>query len=572
MTIPQSAWLPLVRLLLVAAAAATLAAQSIVLPRGASGREGNSLTDYPWNRANDAMRVQFIYDPRGFTEQGVISPVRIHSLRFRANGWAAHTAGSYAGVTIQMATGTGSYLTPDLVFANNLGADVQHVLTAGTVPLLAIPNPTAPNAAFIDLPISPAFVYDPILGGLVVDIELPANSYGGTGAGSTDAIFGPATRVTRVFNLDGSAVADDFTPDSGAVIELGYTLVGTAATVTAYGAGCVDEGRATFYEVFSGPTTPDLSGSTGLVNSVVLQPSAGGYAVAPAGGAWFAPASTPLILADDQVAAPFTLPWNFVHPGGATTEISLSSNGFLWLDGTSTVPDYDPAPFKFVRDGPRIAGAWQDLAPNIAGSVHLDVDPSGNAVYATFLGVPEYNQPNTNTFQIALFQDGRVELRWQGIDIRTGHMMIGYSPGANAIDPGAMDISAALPFATAPDRKALRLRATTRPVMGQAHTGVVEQVPGGGGLVALVLGFAPQTPGISLAGQGAPGCFQHLALDSTLAFLFATGPTAGYSVPIPSSAGLQGLSAYFQAAAFAPGINSLGVVTSNGLALVLDVN
>lgn len=562
---------PLHALALAGLACAPLGAQTqtIVLPRGAAGIEGNALTGYPWDRGDDAMRVQFIYDDTNFAEQNVHAPIDIQAIAFRANGWTGAAGGTYGGVTIEIATAAVDYLHPELTFANNLGGDRRTVLAAGPVTLQAIATPGSPNARLVTIPIQPPFRYDPVLGDLIVDVTLPASMYGGSGAIPSDAVTGPDSYVTRVFNEDASAIADDFTTESGAVLELDYAPVANAASVVPYGAGCLDVGRASFYERTLAPASPLPTGP--LPASLVATPTQTGYQVTAGGAAWFTPTSAPATIGDDQVLAPFTLPWTFPHPGGATDEIGLCSNGFLWLDGESTVPEFDPQPHVFMRDGPRIAGAWQDLAPNIGGSVHLDIDPLGTAVYATWIDVPEYGQFNRNTFQIALFQNGGFELRWRDLDLRTGSMMVGYTPGGAAVDPGSVDLSQAVPWTTAPDIKSLRLEPATRPVLGTNAELHVRRVPLPAGLVGVTLGFARLDPGLDLGGLGAPGCLQHHTTDVTLAFAFAQQGTAFVPVAIPASMGLRGIQVYMQAGAFAPGINPLGVVTSGALELRLDV-
>ncbi|MEY3162225.1 MAG: hypothetical protein RIT25_2216, partial [Planctomycetota bacterium] len=70
---------------------------------------------------------------------------------------------------------------------------------------------------------------------------------------------------------------------------------------------------------------------------------------------------------------------------------------------------------------------------------------------------------------------------------------------------------------------------------------------------------------------GAPGCFQHVGVAATAVYL----PTAGTGTlpfTIPNSQALAGVRVFAQSLALEPTVNPLGVVTSNGLDLLLNPN
>jgi hypothetical protein len=111
----------------------------------------------------------------------------------------------------------------------------------------------------------------------------------------------------------------------------------------------------------------------------------------------------------------------------------------------------------------------------------------------------------------------------------------------------------------------LTLTAAPAPTLGSSVTFTTGNVPTGALLAVQFVGFTGLDPGQSLAGLGAPGCLQSvdLALGATLVLPWP-GP-ATFVLPVPNAAGFVGLELASQSAAFVPGLNALGLATSNGL-------
>ena len=172
--------------------------------------------------------------------------------------------------------------------------------------------------------------------------------------------------------------------------------------------------------------------------------------------------------------------------------------------------------------------------------------------------------------EVALFSSGIVEYRWMNCDVVGWYGVVGWSPGNGARDPGAMDVSASVPFQTEADATPITLSGS-RPVLGQTVNLVVGDIPATATSGVTAIGMTQVTPGIDLGFAGAPGCMQHVTLD-VLTFLPVSGGTATQSQPVPNSASLAGLSVYAQGAALVSGVNTLGLLTSNGLHFVLNIN
>jgi hypothetical protein len=317
-----------------------------------------------------------------------------------------------------------------------------------------------------------------------------------------------------------------------------------------------------FYEEFAAGAF-DLNGTTvqGLPNGH------SGYVLVGAPSAFYASYANNLNLTDDSVSAALTLPFTFQHPGGRTDVISVSSNGFVWLGPSGNDRAFSDHSI-LLSDPPSLAALWMDLNPEFAlpGGVFGDADPSGQAYYVTFAGVPEYNTTSNNTFQIALFANGTFELRYPtaGNLLRTA--VVGYSTGNGAPDPGPVDLSAAMPFDTGTGGSPLVLDAAgSRPRLGTTFSMITSPVPLGTALGFMLFGF--RSAATDLTSLGVAGCtsFIDLQIGVDVVASFATPTTTVvYPLGVPSNAALIGVTVLAQSATFSPGFNPLGLIVSNG--------
>jgi hypothetical protein len=339
------------------------------------------------------------------------------------------------------------------------------------------------------------------------------------------------------------------------------TLSPSLATAIPFGSGCY-RSFATFFEDFSFGTF-DLSPGF-LVYSILLTPNGTGFTVTPGPRTWFQTTSGNLWLADDDVSRPLLLPFSFQHPGGTTTRVRMCSNGYIWLDGTSTFADYSPTRRELVDAPARLFPLWMDLDPDFFGTTHFDVDPSGDAVYLTWLGVAEFDNPFVeNNIQCVIRANGEVEFRWSSVENFLSTAIVGYSPGSRAQLPTSVDISASMPFDTNVDSRPLTLTPRNFPVLGTSFSLNVENIPANSFIGALFFG-SRIGPGLDLGLVGMAGCLQYCSLDGSVAFA-VTGATTPLSVEIPNDTALAGLGLSLQAATLTPLINTLGVLASNGV-------
>lgn len=163
--------------------------------------------------------------------------------------------------------------------------------------------------------------------------------------------------------------------------------------------------------------SPD--GSPGFYRATIRAATA--LPVDPAGG-------TVLALGDDAFAAVDALSGRvFQIFGRSESRLFVGSNGYVTFVSGDT--DFSPTLEDHFRL-PRISAAFMDLDPGAGGTVSYRWLPDRVAV--TWAGVPRYGATTPNTFQVELFDDGRIRVTWLAMDNATP--IVGISPG-NGLSP-----------------------------------------------------------------------------------------------------------------------------------------
>jgi hypothetical protein len=296
----------------------------------------------------------------------------------------------------------------------------------------------------------------------------------------------------------------------------------------------------------------------------------GGWVVLPGTGPFYAGFTNNIGAGDDTVTPGVALGFPFTTPSGTVNTIDIASNGFVWLatNGnsrccTGNVP-------SLLSDSPCICPLWMDLYPPGApagGGVFADADPSGTAFYVTWNNVPEYFNTGSNTCQLAIFNNGQFELRYQSVANVNHECVVGYSTGNGSHDPGNRDLTALVPFSTGTGGLTLTLNAApaSLPILGTTFNQIVSNIPITAPIGFVILGFTSFAPaGVDLTGLGAPGCKQWQSIDADVLFFVAGSPTHTFGLAIPNNVVFAGTVIFTQGAVLSPGINPLGVISSNG--------
>lgn len=339
-------------------------------------------------------------------------------------------------------------------------------------------------------------------------------------------------------------------------------------TWTTFGAGCpLASGitGASFYELFTGATL-DLAN-----REFELTPSGAGYLVQAISGSFFGGYSTVVPMQDDQVVDQ-VLPFPFPHPGGICTTAGFCSNGFVWLDNFNNAAPAAPFVPAFLGDGARIAALWTDLDLTAGGNAYFDA--TATTAYCTWVNAPDfYNPALRSTFQVQLHSDGRLRLCYQALAVGANRpVLAGYAAGGATYDPGPIDVTANVPFATNNGTLPITLDAgAASPVLGQLFPLVAGNLRPSALVGLLVLGTQSFPAGVPLAGLGMPNCAAYLSLDATLAFVPTGMSTTLNMLTIPGNLTFLGFPLHAQLAVLDPGITPFGLAASNGGTLTLGL-
>lgn len=364
----------------------------------------------------------------------------------------------------------------------------------------------------------------------------------------------------------------------------------------AYGNGCYDIDRASFYQLF--PTAAAASAAlTG--QSMVLTPNANGYTVQWGGGVYQPPSGLAVSLPandDGETSVQPSLPLPI--PGGSAATLHVHTNGVVSTGtGNGTLLATAPPGPSFL-DAPDTAWwSWHDFDTTQPGSGTIrreEVTIGAHTVLCiTWLdvesrAVPEAANPSTVQLQFDL-TSGAVTFVWVNVTpVGTGldpqhpeSTLVGYSPGGPSIDPGPVVLASVLPIVTqrilpmaleASPAPVILGSGSTQPMTWTIHE-LPDAVPPQGIRLGIVFFSVGSAPGVDLDVIGAPGCDLYLAsLDVPLVILTTAGSSPTQSVQVTFPPPLQpGLSFWSQAFGFFPpnslptGQNPLGMATSNGV-------
>ncbi|MFY9342821.1 MAG: hypothetical protein WAT39_10050 [Planctomycetota bacterium] len=365
-------------------------------------------------------------------------------------------------------------------------------------------------------------------------------------------------------------------------LRITYTPEPTSAHWTNAGDGCYFRPYA-FYENFpASATPPDVQNTaqnwifTGT-NYVVIASSS--TYVTPTGTSLTAtpPPFSSSANWDDALSPVITLPFTLNYPGGSTNDITISSNGGIYLAavGNNTYETCGAcygsiAPF---RDQPaRLAAYFHDLDPSAAGGIFYEVGPGNAYVRITFADVPEWPVPTAiNRIQITIDSSSNITIVYGSL-ANTGigngnNAILGFTPGSGSMLPPPIDISAAIPYTSGDGEIPPVLKLSARPVLGTTFDFVTTNVDATTPFQLLSLGDTLLPFPLSLTFLGMTNCNLH---HNALVLLTVVGPPApDFVTPftIPNNPAFFNLQLTAQSFPFALGLNPFNLIASNAVCL-----
>ncbi|HEX5051876.1 MAG TPA: hypothetical protein VFZ65_08905 [Planctomycetota bacterium] len=623
-------------LLTIATSTGLASAQNLLLPDNHHLVESSTqtyltgTTSFWGSSTATPSHFQVLYHADHFTGQaGVSGPIVLQHLRFRGTDTWKNTGGqTYSGVTVSVYKTSHTESTMSLTFADNLPPGVGGTTTllgTFTYPTLTVgPSAgTAPNNWNLDLDLtSSPLLFDPAgdaLGevNLLIDASYATLTLGPPIAPATVGVALCPFQDTTAHGagIRGKGVrASSLTAATGTAanpLVIGVEFAGAGgftqlqpARTESIGLAC-GGAPSSFYEVFAHGQSFDMGNGGGLTltpdNPVAPTAYVVSYGAPPADLTMVnaLPNTFASGSAEDGVVD-YPMGFTFQFPGGSTSVIRPSTNGFIWLNGTQTDNDFSPTVLELLGNTvaapkpARLAVLWHDFSgsknnvpPTITGNgLHAVTDTSGgpgnSVVYVTWLNTGEfpitgYGQ-SVNTFQCVLHEaTGVVEYRYGAMTELSGstfsgttvNAVVGFSRGqiggVNSIDPQSIDLSheAIVPFTTFVEGSAANVRLTSastpvaegpvygaRAFAGQSLTWNVANIPAGTLFALVNLDVAGSQPGIQVPGLTAPGCristtLSPLILAYELWVLPSTSVTGTNALVIPQQ--MLGFDIYAQA-------------------------
>jgi hypothetical protein len=122
--------------------------------------------------------------------------------------------------------------------------------------------------------------------------------------------------------------------------------------------------------------------------------------------------------------------------GASYSTVFVNANGNITFlagdtDSTETYEDHFAVP--------RVSALFDDLDPSEGGSISYK--ELADRIVVTWMNIPEDNGGNSNTFQIEMYYDGRIQIAWTNIDAIDGLAGLSLGGGSIPIDFFPSDLS-----------------------------------------------------------------------------------------------------------------------------------
>jgi hypothetical protein len=121
---------------------------------------------------------------------------------------------------------------------------------------------------------------------------------------------------------------------------------------------------------------------------------------------------------DDSNLGPFPLGFGFPYYGQTFTSVRVCTNG--WLSFTSTANTWTNQTIPNAADPNNlVAGFWDDLVPNVGGTIYYYADAVNGRFIVQWNAVPHYPSGSPETFQIILYASGAIVYQYKTVALGT---------------------------------------------------------------------------------------------------------------------------------------------------------
>ena len=361
---------------------------------------------------------------------------------------------------------------------------------------------------------------------------------------AVDLSTSPVTADDTTFELFAIANTFDMAGTGITMVPLSpgwfVTSLSCASTET-YGTGC-NSSPAHIYEIMATGTF-DLAGTT----ITMLRTGNGYIALDSIPGVFITPSPTAQVVAlGDDVEETVTLSAALPIPGGATTALSVSSNGQITLDATGNGTAFTPdVPTWLATSAPMVSPMWHDFQPDAAGSGTISFEEVGGIAIVSWNNVFNWGQTTGETFQVQFnLATGDITIVYDPIHNNVGtDYLVGLKAGGSQSDFGGNDLSAELAATVIVNDievQSLTLDSNA-PALGSNWDLTTTNIDPVSPIAITFFGTA-QGPGIpfSVIGLSAPGCSVWINTVVGTATALATAGAATTSIPVPNNTALIG--------------------------------
>ncbi len=386
-------------------------------------------------------------------------------------------------------------------------------------------------------------------------------SAGVTGGGSTiyQQFTAPATSDLQDHLLV-------FNPNTGGGYDVSSVVVPvTLAESVTRGVGCPNTPLRMMYQDFTAASPWDIPPMTSIRYSWIGDR----YIASQTAYTWESNVANNLGIGDDAYSAALPLGFTTSVWGGSVSSILVNSNGRVHFDvatAASNLPIRTVAAIAgYLYNGPVLAVAGVDFDPTSGGAVYYDTFASPPRAVVTWQNVPRWNTPSeTATVQAQIFPSGDLLVSYQSFSI-TQDGNIGLFLGDGTPAQGPIDYTMDLPAIAALDRDDAQL-VTGLPILGQTFAVHAENLQP---TVLATVGMFGLPTNAPLDFLGMTGCSAYTLGELLVTPMVTTGTGATLPLTVPTMTSLVGASFTGQAFAIAPGVNALGIQSTNGVDLTI---